>query len=655
MAINRTSKTLYPPLPILGWLVLTLVLVTLPHLFRTAGWVFPVFLGLLGWRLVGFYQQRWLPNYFFQLVITGFILGGIILTYHTFFGRDVGVSLLILLCSLKFMETNSHRDAMLLCFLGYFLAITHFLYSQTILKAIYMSVTFVILTATLITITDNDQHLSARQRLRFAIILLLQALPLMLVIFILFPRVPGPLWGLPKDVRQGLTGLSEQMTLGDVSELSLSDEVAFRVKFNGTIPPYPQRYWRGPLLWRTDGRTWKGGHEDKMPENSALRALGPAVDYTVTLEPHYKRWLFALDMPAKIPADVGFLTRDYQVLATLPIYQRLRYTLTSYPDYQARALTPLQRRMALYLPPTMHPRAKTLALQWKQENADPRALVHRALEYFSQAGFTYSYTPPFLANEVDPLDSFLFASRQGFCEHYAAALTVLMRAAGVPTRIVTGYLGGHVNPLDNYLTIRQQDAHAWSEVWLEKQGWVRVDPTAVVAPERINDSRGEFLTGDVNSQQTVKKSIWQQLYYGWEALDNAWNQWVLNYDQKRQQQLFKALGLKEIDWRGLTILLVMLGSSLLFGLGIWLAFRPAERKTDPAQRLYWKFCQKLARRGLTRHPSEGPLAYATRIIHARPELTLVVQRITLLYVQIRYRSQPERLTQLATHVRRFRP
>jgi transglutaminase-like putative cysteine protease len=654
MIAKSVTENLYPPLPVLLWLSIALSLVVLPHIFRLTSWIFPLFFSLLIWRYVGFYKPRLLPKSIILFIIAGCILVGILLTYRTLFGRDAGISLLIALCGLKIMEADSRRDVMLICFLGYFLVMTTFLHSQTIPKTLYMGSAIILLTTTLITITDSHQHLSVKERLKLASVLFIQAFPLMIVLFILFPRVPGPFWSLPKDAHQALTGLSDNITLGDVSELSLSDEIAFRVKFDGEIPAYSQRYWRGPLLWQTNGRKWKSGYESKALRELPFQPLGKPVKYTVTLEPHQKRWLLALDLPAKVSHSLGHLTKDYQVLSKTPIYQRTRYTLTSYTEYKALSFNPWQRQLALSLPATLYPRTRALALQWKQENAKPAYLIRRALQHFSQPIFTYSYTPPFLANQRDPLDFFMFETQQGFCEHYAVAFTVLMRAAGVPTRIVTGYLGGSVNPYDEYMTIRQRDAHAWVEVWLEHKGWVRIDPTAVVAPERLNRSVEEVLAFENNAEQLTEDSIWQQLRYGWDAFDNVWNQWILNYDQERQKRLFDYFGFN-MDWRGLTIALVIILSSLLTGLSIWLVMRSAGEKPERVQRLYTQFCKKLARQGLSRQPSEGPLQYASRIEQARPELATFVQQITTLYVQIRYRSQMDNLAEFALTVRRFRP
>jgi transglutaminase-like putative cysteine protease len=639
----------------------TLVLVILPHSFRLAWWIPLFFILLLGWRYLITVKKWSLPGSWLQFTLTLFAVLAILLSYRTI-GRDASIGLLVALCGLKLLEMKNRRDAFLLVFLSYFFIITHFLYSQSIPTALYMIVVMLVATGTLISLSDEQSSLSIPQRLRLSGTLLLQALPVMLVLFVLFPRVAGPFWRLPLDAHSGVTGLSDSLSMGNVSKLSFSNEIAFRVKFEGQIPPPSQRYWRGPVLWWTNGRDWKQKIQHrqhiahfKHPQNAQ------PYDYTVTLEPNLKRWLFALDLPSYAPPK-SYRTPDYQILATLPVRQRMRYQLRSYVDYQAKVFTSQQRRLALQLPRGKHPRTQALAKQWQQENPKPQVLVQRALQHFNQAPFRYTRTPPLLVSE-HPVDEFLFETRQGFCEHYAATFTVLMRAAGIPARVVTGYLGGTVNPIDGYLIVRQRHAHAWSEVWLNDKGWVRVDPTGAIAPERVEQGIEMALPTPMNplglefnwKADSLVVKIWQDIHNSWDALNNSWNQWVLGYGPERQRLLLNRLGLEGIDWRGLTTLLVIIISLILLSYAIWMFLRPSKIVNDPGQRIYLRFCQKLARCGLSRHPSEAPLNYASRIITARPDLALPIQQIIELYVQNRYRSQSQTLSQLQIAVRRFRP
>jgi len=649
--------------------------VTLPHLLRLAWWIPPIFLALLLWRYLCtafpaadrqpqrfFSRNIWLgfhqPSSVILLVIAIFALVGIAISYRTF-GRDASVALLVILCGLKLLETKNQRDALLLCFLGYFLVVTNFLYSQTIPTVIYMLIVVIVMTATLVSLNDGNESLSTRQRFRWSITLLFQAIPLMIVIFILFPRMTGPLWNLPRDVNKATTGLDDSMTPGTVSELSLSDEIAFRVKFAGTMPPPAKLYWRGPVLTRTDGHRWQGNYQqDLITEELALQPLGEPVDYTVTLEPHGRRWLFALDLPAKAP-PLANRTPDYQVVSLFLVQQRLRYEVRSYIDYRATTMSPLQRRFALTLPENKHPQARALAQTWRQQNPDPVAIIQRALTYFHEEPFVYTFMPELVLD--DSVDQFLFETREGFCEHYASAFTVLMRAAGIPARIVTGYLGGHFNPVGNYLIVRQRDAHAWSEVWLEERGWVRIDPTSAVAPERIEQGIDRALPEDDslglgiewNSDAKMAR-IWQQLRNNWDAINNVWNQWVLSYDTTRQRQLLGQLGIMEMNWRDLGITLIVASGGFLLGIAAWLLVTSRKVVCDPAQQIYLRFCQKLARRGVLRYPSEGPLNFAIRASLVQPDLAVAINHVVDLYVQIRYHHQMQLFPQLRTAVRQFR-
>ena len=656
MAITNST---FLRLSTLIWLLIILILVVLPHLFHLTWWILPTFFILLLWRYLIFQQQQFTLSPTLQFSLALLVLLGIFLSYGTWFGRDAGIAFLIVLCGLKLLEMNSRRDAFLLVFLSYFLVITHFLYSQAIFTVIYLGIVTWLITATLISLSDNNDKLLTVQRLRLSATLLVQALPLMAVSFFLFPRLTGTIWSLPKDAYSGVTGLSDSISLGQVSKLSLSNNIAFRVKFHGNIPSPNYLYWRGPVLWWTNGRDWQSGFQyGNKINNLDIHPIGEAINYTVTLEPHNQRWLFALDLPAKAPLQ-GYLNRDYQVLANHLVHQRLIYQLSSYTRYRADILTNQQHRLGLSLPPGKHLRARALAQQWLlSPHSQQQAIVQRALQYFNQQPFVYTHTPPFLT--ADPIDEFLFETRQGFCEHYAAAFTVLMRAAGIPARIVTGYLGGIINPVGHYLIVRQRDAHAWSEIWLPDQGWVRVDPTAAIAPERIEAGidialpEQENLLDVLLTENSIFNRVWQNLSYRWDVINNTWNQWIVDYNSLRQQHLISQLGLKNLDWRGMTIFLVFT-MTILFLLVTWILLRPTIKVKDPAQQIYQRFCKKLARRGLQRHLSEGPLTFANRISTIRPDLALATHQVIALYLQTRYRSQSQTLEQLRLAVQKFHP
>jgi transglutaminase-like putative cysteine protease len=499
------------------------------------------------------------------------------------------------------------------------------------------------------------QHAGLTAPLRLAGKMALQAIPVMLILFVLFPRIPGPLWGLPKDAYQGRTGLSEEMSPGSVSELSKSDEVAFRVRFVGPPPPPNQLYWRGPVLWNFDGRKWTLHAE--LPANKPIpfTPIGAAVEYAVVMEPSNRRWLLALDLPASLPPRTG-MTPAFQLLRDQPVNEVYRYEVRSYPRYRTGDLTALDHSRALRLPGRGNPQARELAAQWRERDPRPESLVNAALNLFREQPFYYTLTPPLLG--TNSVDDFLFRSRQGFCEHYASTFVFLMRAAGVPARVVTGYQGGERNALGDYLIVRQADAHAWAEVWLAERGWVRVDPTAAVAPNRIQEGLYAAITDPDALPFRMRRgghSEWlRQLALSWDSLNNSWNEWVLAYGPDRQKELLSGLGFGPVDWGNMTIAMIVALSG--FGL-IFAGLRWRNRLVrDPVARSWQRFCARLARCGLARGPHEGPLAFAERVAVQRPEWAAPVQEIGKLYSALRYGpvAPPVAVRQLQRLTRRFR-
>ena len=438
----------------------------------------------------------------------------------------------MMLATLKLMELRNARDAMVLVYLACFIIITNFFYSQSIPTALYLLATLMVIVTTWVHLQAHN--IALKPRMRIAAVLLLQALPLTLILFILFPRVQGPLWGLPQDAYAS-TGLDDHMSPGSLSRLSLSEAVAFRVTYNGKPPRRDQMYWRGPVLWYFDGRTWTPGIST-LTVAPKFTDLGQPIDYIVTLEPHNKHWLFALDVPDKLSVPAT-LTYDFQVLNKEPVHARLRYAARSNLVYRANlqeSERQLTARLAVAqdssirargsLPPSGAPAARTM----------PTIVAPRWPISTSRVSSTRSNRR---CSAVNSVDDFLFTTKQGFCEHYASAFVFLMRAANIPARVVTGYLGGEFNDVGNYYIVRQSDAHAWAEVWLAGQGWVRVDPTGVDRPgprasaaclRRVSDSAAlPFM--ERNPPQWMR-----DLRFNLDALANQWNQWVLGYDTERQ-------------------------------------------------------------------------------------------------------------------------
>lgn len=638
----------------LTWLLAALALAAAPHLERLPLWAGPLCLALGAWRLAISRRNGALPKKWLLFLLAGAATAGVVSHYHTLFGRDAGVALLVTMIALKLMEMRTLRDTMVVIFLGYFLVITNFLYSQSIPTALYLLVVVLVTTATMIAYSDANNGLTSRARLRLAGILLVQAVPLMLVLFVFFPRV-GPLWGLPSDAVKGMTGLSDNMSPGAISQLIGSDAIAFRVKFEGPPPDKNQRYWRGPVLWDYDGRTWST-HPALPVTDIKVTRFSPVLSYTVTLEPHNQKWLFALDIPAIKPPGVS-VTSDLQLLAPAPVRQRIRYDLSSYVQYRfGHDLDDAQWERALALPGGSNPRASALGQRWRATLKDSRAIVNQALAMFREQPFVYTLRPPLLGH--DAMDEFLFGTRRGFCEHYSSAFVFLMRAAGVPARVVTGYQGGELNPLGDYLIVRQSDAHAWAEVWIEQQGWVRIDPTAAVSPSRIESGIATALPGAELPPALVQLDAdWlRRTRLSWDLLNNSWNQWVLGYGQERQARFLSRFHAGLASWQGMALAMVSGIALLLLGIAAWMLWRAPRHKRDPAQAAYEKFCDRLARRNMVRLPHEGPLDFALRAKRLRPDLARQIDLVTRLYLRLRYgHHHSARLPQLRRAVRRFRP
>ncbi|MFA7242703.1 MAG: DUF3488 and DUF4129 domain-containing transglutaminase family protein [Sulfuricellaceae bacterium] len=645
------------------WLLVVLAWTIAPHVAHLPVWATPLCIGLGVWRWVVARRGTKLPDKKLLLALAGLAGFGVLSNYGTTLGRDAGVALLIVMLCMKLMELRSVRDGVVMIFLCYFLVITNFFYSQSILMGLYMLVAVLAVTATLIGLNQPTQAGAGRRNIRLAAILLGQGLPVMLVLFVLFPRVQGPLWGKPDPQLSAVTGLSDSMSPGSISRLGLSGAVAFRAEFAGVAPASPLRYWRGPVFWHYDGRTWTVGAA-RHPAPISLNVQGEPVVYTITLEPHNQRWLFALDFPLELPPGSS-MTEDFQVLAAAAARQRLRYQITSRPRYLAgMELSQEQRRDGLQLPPGYNPRARELAASWQSRAKSDREVVDMALNLFANRPFAYTLSPPPLFG-AHTVDDFLFDTRRGFCEHYAGSFVFLMRAAGIPARVVTGYQGGEYNPMGNYLIVRQADAHAWAEVWLPEQGWVRIDPTASIAPQRVEQEAGLLAALPASEPLPMLARVdfdWlRKIRFGWDMVNYNWYLWVLNYGPKRQAALLARLGVKLDSTRDMAYALLIGVGGLMLVFSGGMLWRLRAQPKDATVAAYQRFCARLAGVGLTRGAQEGPADYAGRVSRSRPDLAASVARITDLYIALRYRIQsgqppdPGEIGRLRQWVWRFRP
>jgi transglutaminase-like putative cysteine protease len=607
----------------------SLVLVILPHAMRAPWWITLLALCLYGWRIHYSLNPAPLPSRWLVLSVAAVAMLGVWFEYRTLFGRQPGIVLLMLFSGLKLLETRTHRDAAAAAFLGYFLIITNFLYTQSMATAATMAVALFAISATLVGLSAPNR--APRANLRTAAVLLGHAIPAAAALFLLFPRVQGPLWGLPQDAYSGMTGLSDTMTPGSFSRLALSDAIAFRAEFDGDSPSQQQRYWRGPVLWDFDGRTWRIGPQ------SIARFFAPSggaetYRYSVVLEPHNRTWLFALESAAALPQEARSTT-DGLLLANAPVRVRMRYDVESViTPRSASDERPADLARARRLPLEGNPKARELAAQWRAASRSDGELLARALTFLRQGGYTYTLEPPPLG--TDSVDEFLFDTKAGFCEHFSAAFVFLMRAAGIPARVVTGYQGGELNPIDRIITVRQSDAHAWAEVHTG-QGWRRIDPTAAAVPSRIESG----LALSVPEAQTplfMRRELeWlRALRHQWEAATHKWNVWVLGYNPERQRELMSQIGMRNADWRGLVaVLFTVLGITTVCLLA-WSLRRVA--RPDPVQRAWRAFCAKLAARGVERSPNEGPRDFAERAARSLPSARRSILRICALYIGLRY-------------------
>jgi transglutaminase-like putative cysteine protease len=635
----------------LAWLIASLVLVIVPHATRAPWWLTLLTLCLYGWRMYYALNRAPLPSRWLVLAVAAVAMLGVWIEFRTLFGRQSGILLLMVFSGLKLLETRTHRDAAISAFLGYFLVITNFLYTQTIPTAAAMGVAIFFLTATLVGFSAPQRP--ARANLRTAGLLLAHAAPAALALFLLFPRVQGPLWGLPQDAYAGMSGLSDTMSPGTLSSLALSDTIAFRAEFHGAAPPQAVRYWRGPVMWDFDGRTWTIGPgfiADFVPPRGGRASFR----YEVVLEPHNRHWLFALETAASLPQGAR-MTFDGQLVASLPVRARMRYDLGSViaPEPQLYESSGVLRR-ALRLPQGSNPRAAALAAEWREASRDDAEVLGRAVAFLREGKYTYTLEPPLLGEHT--VDQFLFTTKEGFCEHFASAFVFLMRAAGIPSRVITGYQGGELNTVDSIITVRQSDAHAWAEVFLSGRGWVRVDPTAVAVPGRLEIGMARAVPQNIGLPLLMRPELeWLRgIRDRWEAAAHKWNVWVLGYNPDRQRDLMASVGVRDADWRTLTAALFTFLGAMTLVLLAWSLRRLA--RPDPVQKAWRTFCRKLAERGLEREPTEGPRDYAVRAARALPAVRQNILRIGSLYIALRYGADATAasVAQLQRMVREFR-
>lgn len=632
--------------------VVVMGLMMAPHVANLHPGILAFFYVTAGWRLLGERLPQLLPGRVALLALTVLALALVGTTTPLNDGRLAGTALLAVMLGLKLVEIRNRRDIHVTTYLGFFLGMTLYLYDQSLWLAVYSLAGVAVLVRVLIGLSRVQANPGRENRAAWW--LMVAAVPLTLVVFYLFPRLQAPLWGI--DASSGITGISDEMSLGTIGRLSQSTEVAFRVRFTGSVPRPEARYWRGPVLWQTDGRNWTPGLRSLRRVETGRLGYEP-VEYEVTLEPTGEFWLFGLDTVVETPPE-SFVNRNYSLVGEHRVQRRVSYRAVSYTDLPRNALSERERQFALQLPDAISPRVTALAEGWRASADDDADVVEAGLRYFREQPFVYSLNPGRLDGDV--LERFLFETRRGFCEHYAGSFAVLMRAAGIPSRVIVGYQGGVRNPHAEHWVIRQSDAHAWTEVWVD-DAWRRIDPTASVAPQRIERSidpgrsvdadRIVFDAGNLGWLRT----LWLDARWMADAVEIGWYRWVIDFTADRQNNLLERFGLS--NKRGFGLALALVTASLVTLMFVYLVAqiqRPRQR--DRLQAVWSRFAAKLHRRGLTIEPWHGPDTVCAAARKAFPSAAPEIAAINRVYVQLRYGRgfDPTLLRSLQRRVRRLK-
>lgn len=647
-SLPRDSRDTLFMLAVMTWVVL-------PQVTHLPLWCSLLAASVLMWRAWLAITVRPLPPSWVLMALVVLTVAATLLTHKTLLGRDAGITLIVVLLVTKTLELRARRDAFVVFFLSFFLILTNFFFSQTLLTAAAMLIALLGLLTALVNAHMPVGRPPLLLAAKTAGAMALLGAPIMIVLFVLFPRM-APLWGVPVDAITGRSGLSDSMQVGTIASLAMDGSIAMRVQFEGASPPQSELYFRGPVLSTFDGRNWQPLRSDfpqHLQPQANLQTQGSALNYQVTLEPHQQRWLLTLDASASAPLLPGFqatMTPELQWQVDRPITHLLRYSAQSYTRFQHGPLGPVVGLQDyLTLPPGFNPRTLAMATELRRElrlaGDDDALAVNAALKRLRTGGYSYTLEPGLYGQNT--ADEFWFDRKAGFCEHIASSFVILMRAMDVPARIVTGYQGGEINAVDGFHVVRQSDAHAWAEVWLAGRGWVRVDPTSAVAPGRTatlqrlqgqQAPRGaitQALLGNVNPEFALN------LRAAWEAVNNRWNQSVLNYTQGKQMDLLKGLGFEAPSWRDLTYLLIGIGvaGSLVGAAWAWWQ----RSRQDPWLRLLNSVAARLRQTGITLAPQSTPRHMAQQLQAQRGAEQPAVQAISdwLLRLEaLRYAARP---------------
>jgi transglutaminase-like putative cysteine protease len=631
MRSGPSRRLLKPPFV---WTTAALVGGMLLHIDRVPFWVSAAALVCVIWRVAAELKAIGLPGRFAKIGVALMLIAAILARFHTLNGLSAGTALLVIMGAIKLLETHARRDRYVVLGATAFLLLAACLDRQGMQRApLYILEAWLCCTA-LASVAQEGSSLTSRAAATLAARSLALATPLAVILFLFFPRMVGAFWVLPQG-DSAVTGLGDTMSPGAISSLSESDEPAFRVRFEGQTPPPEERYWRGPVLHEFDGYTWRRGSGFYM--QPVLQHEGNPFKYRITLEPTSQRWWFALDTVSDYPTRRAMLTFDHQLVGTEPVTRPTSYEGISYTrNFSTGPASAMTRRYDTHLPEDRNRRSVRLAQEMRSQVASDADFVRSVLDFFRRGGFEYTLSPPKL--DLNSIDDFLFNTKRGFCGHYASAFVTMMRAAHIPARVVTGYQGGEWNPIREYFVVRQSDAHAWAEVWIDGRGWTRVDPTAVVAPERLRRGVFDLMPGTFSAPARAMRQVpWLlEARQRWDAMNDWWNERVVRFDFNTQVDLLKWLGFESPDWEAL-------GWLFAAGLTGWLGFIAwhvgrALRVTpmDRLARAYTKLCSKLAKAGAPRASHDGPLAYAEAVAIQRPDIAAAVRGLLRRYADLRY-------------------
>ncbi|WP_330115313.1 DUF3488 and DUF4129 domain-containing transglutaminase family protein [Pseudomonas sp. JS3066] len=626
----------------LTWLLVAQVLVILPHLPYLPLWIIAMWLGCAGWRIQIFRMRAQYPSGTIKAALILAVALGVFFSRGTLVGLEAAVVLLVAVFILKLVELRTQRDALVLVLLGFFTQVTAYLFNDGMLAGLYSLLPLCALLASLVGLQQSRFAERPLVPLKAAGSLLLQAVPLMLLLFMFFPRL-GPLWSLPLPSDKGVTGLADAMSPADIAELSRSGDLTFRASFEGPVPPMSQLYWRALTLERFDGRRWSQSLTSQFGQEAVWRREGEPLRYSIVMQPSGRPWLFGLDVAET--GEEGVRPRaDFRLERRTPVDRPLLYQVTSWPKaVREPDGNPDALRRALQLPEAGESRTRAWAGELKRQYAEPQQLVDALLAHFNREPYVYTLKPSPLGE--DNIDAFLFDTRRGFCAHYAGAMTFVLRAAGIPARVVAGYQGGELNPAGNYVLVHQFDAHAWVEYWLPGRGWISVDPTFQVAPSRIERgledavaSEQSFLEGSPLSPLRFRQLAWlNEVRLAWDNLNYGWQRWVLGYQGEAQMELVRRW-FGTLDGRSLGLGLVGAGAVLMALLALFL-FAPWRREPDPQLRQFQVFEQLLARHGVVRGKGEGPRAFAERASRELPRQAAQIRAFLAAFEASRYASQ----------------